>query len=106
MTAEEQEKLQAGMKEAMARIQVENRDLIEQIKRSNRSAAREGLDNLKDKAQGIASEIKANFKADEGTEGTQKAKSMFANLWKSGITGKVAIVIAAIVLYKVVRWIF
>lgn len=46
-------------------------------------------------------EAEANFKADEGTEGAQKAKSIFANLWKSGITCKVAIV-----LYMVVRWIF
>lgn len=52
-------------------------------------------------------EAEANFKADEGTEGAQKTKSMFANLWKSGITGKVAFVVAAaIVFYMVVRWIF
>ena len=50
-------------------------------------------------------EAEANFKADEGTEGAQKAKSMFANLWKSGITGKVVIGVAVIVLYKVVSWI-
>ena len=47
-------------------------------------------------------EAEANFKADEGTEGAQKAKNMFANLWKSGITGKVVIGVAVIVLYKVV----
>ena len=106
MTAEEEEKMGEALKEGMAKVQEENKDLIETIRRANRSAAQGGIDNLKGKAQDIASEIKANFKADEGTEGTEKAKSMFANLWKSGITGKVAIVIAAIVVYKLVRWIF
>ena len=106
MTAEEQEKLQAAMKEAMAKTREQNLKYIKENNLGGMIAAREGLDKLKEKAGGIASEIKDNFKADEGTEGAQKAKSMFANLWKSGTTGKVVIVIAAIVLYKVIRWIF
>ena len=63
------------------------------------------LRDAADKAKGIAAEIKENFKADEGTEGMEKTKSMFSNLWKSGITGKIAIVVAAIVVYKLIRWI-
>ena len=106
MTAEEQADLQAGLKEAMAKTREENLKYIKEHNLGGMIAAREGLDKLKEKAGGIASEIKDNFKADEGTEGAQKAKSMFANLWKSGVTGKVAIVVAAIVLYKVIRWIF
>lgn len=51
-------------------------------------------------------EAEANFKADDGTEGAQKTKNMFANLWKCGVTGKVAIVVAVIAVYKLVRWIF
>lgn len=103
MTAEEQEKLQAAMKEAMAKTREQNLQYIKDHNLGGMIAAREGLDKLKEKAGGIASEIKANFKADEGAEGAQKAKSMFANLWKSGITGKIAIVVAAFVLYKVIR---
>lgn len=106
MTAEEQEKLQAAMKEAMAKTREQNLQYIKDHNLGGMIAAREGLDKLKEKAGGIASEIKANFKADEGAEGAQKAKSIFANLWKSGLTGKVAIVVAAFVLYKVIRWIF
>ena len=106
MTAEEQANLQDGLKEAMAKTREQNLKYIKEHNLGGMIAAREGLDQLKEKAGGIASEIKDNFKADEGAEGAQKAKSMFANLWKSGITGKVAIVVAAIVLYKVVRWIF
>ena len=106
MTAEEQADLQAGLKEAMAKTREENLKYIKEHNLGGMIAAREGLDKLKEKAGGIASEIKDNFKADEGAEGAAKAKSMFANLWKSGITGKVAIVVAVIVLYKVIRWIF
>ena len=106
MTAEEQEELQAAMKEAMAKTREQNLKYIKEHNLGGMIAAREGLDKLKEKAGGIASEIKDNFKADEGTEGAAKAKSMFANLWKSGITGKVAIIVAAIVLYMIVRWIF
>lgn len=40
------------------------------------------------KAKGAMSEIKANFKADDGTTGFRKIQSMFVNLWKSGMTGK------------------
>ena len=64
-----------------------------------------GNGGLASKAKGIAAEIKENFKADEGSEGVEKTKSMFTNLWKSGVTGKIAIVVAAIVIYKLVRWI-
>ena len=68
-----------------------------------RAAGNRGLSS---KAMNIAAEIKENFKADEGTEGVAKTKSMFSNLWKSGIVGKIAIVVAVIVVYKLIRWIF
>ena len=106
MTEEEKADLQAEMKAAMAKTREQNLKYIKENGLEGMIAAREGLDKLKEKAGDIASEIKDNFKADEGTEGAQKARSMFANLWKSGVTGKVAIVVAAIVLYKVIRWIF
>ncbi len=44
------------------------------------------------KAKSAVSEIKANFKADEGTTGFRKVQSMFVNLWKSGATGKGALI--------------
>ncbi len=49
------------------------------------------------KAKVALSEIKVNFKADEGTTGFPKVKSMFVNLWKSGNVGRGALVGAAIV---------
>ncbi|MBQ7177169.1 MAG: hypothetical protein IJS08_07115 [Victivallales bacterium] len=49
------------------------------------------------KAKVALSEIKANFKADEGTTGFPKVKSMFVNLWRSGTTGKAALVSASVV---------
>lgn len=106
MTAEEKADLQAEMKAAMAKTREQNLKYIKENNLGGMIAAREGLDKLREKAGGIASEIKDNFKADEGAEGAAKAKSMFANLWKSGVTGKVAIVVAVLVLYKVIRWIF
>ncbi len=84
-------------------VQEQLRQAAEQIRASSNGGA---LGGLAAKAMGIAGEIKDNFKADEGTEGANKAKSMFANLWKSGIAGKVAIVVAVIVVYKLVTWIF
>ena len=64
MTAEEQEKLQAAMKEAMAKTRELNLQYIKDHNLGGMIAAREGLDKLKEKAGGIASEIKASFKAD------------------------------------------
>ena len=66
MTAEEQADLQAGLKEAMAKTREENLKYIKEHNLGGMIAAREGLDKLKEKASGIVSEIKDNFKADEG----------------------------------------
>ena len=49
------------------------------------------------KAKAAMSEIKANFKADEGTSGARKYQSMFVNLWKSGTTGKGALIACSVV---------
>ncbi len=77
----------------------------EQLREAAERIRAGGNGGLSSKAKDIAAEIKENFKADEGTEGVEKTKSMFSNLWKSGITGKIAIVVAAIVVYKLIRWI-
>ena len=64
------------------------------------------LDKASEKAKSVFSEIKTNFKADEGTEGVKKYKSMFANLWKSGTTGKATLVAASIVVLLLFKSIF
>ena len=64
------------------------------------------LNNASEKAKSVFSEIKTNFKADEGTEGVKKYKSMFANLWKSGTTGKATLVAASIVVLLLFKSIF
>ena len=51
------------------------------------------------KTKNAMSEIKANFKADEGTTGFRKVQSMFVNLWKSGATGKGALIACSGVLF-------
>ena len=65
----------------------------DRIKDVDKEKAKEALNGAKEKAKGVLAEIKANFKADEGAEGVKKYKSMFVNLWKSGMTGKVAVVV-------------
>ena len=72
----------------------------------NKEKAKDALNGAKEKAKSALSEIKANFKADEGTEGVKKYKSMFANLWKSGTTGKGALVAASIVVLLLFKSIF
>ena len=64
------------------------------------------LNRASEKAKSVFSEIKTNFKADEGAEGVKKYKSMFANLWKSGTTGKAALVAASIVVLFLFKSIF
>ena len=49
------------------------------------------------KAKAAMSEIKGNFKADEGTTGFRKVQSMFVNLWKSGTTGKAFLIACPVV---------
>ena len=68
------------------------------IKDVDKEKAKEALNGAKAKAKGVLAEIKANFKPDEGAEGVKKYKSMFVNLWKSGTTGKVAVVVFFVVI--------
>ena len=44
------------------------------------------------KARAAMSEIKDNFKADEGATGARKIQSRFVNLWKSGTPGRVTLI--------------
>lgn len=50
------------------------------------------------KAKAAMSEIKGNFKADEGTTGFRKVQSMFVNLWKSGQSGRIALIASSVVI--------
>lgn len=72
----------------------------------DKEKAKDALNGAKEKAKAALSEIKANFKADDGTEGVKKYKSMFANLWKSGTTGKATLVAASIVALFLLTLIF
>ena len=72
----------------------------------NKEKAKAALNGAKEKAKAALSEIKTNFKADEGTEGVKKYKSRFANLWKSGTTGKATLVAASIVVLLLFKSIF
>lgn len=72
----------------------------------NKEKAKAAMNGAKEKAKAALSEIKTNFKADEGTEGVKKYKSMFANLWKSGTTGKATLVAASIVVLLLFKSIF
>ena len=72
----------------------------------NKEKAKAALNGAKEKAKAALSEIKTNFKADEGTEGVKKYKSMFANLWKSGTTGKATMIAASIVVLLLFKSIF
>lgn len=48
------------------------------------------------KAKAAMLEVKSNFRADEGTTGFPKIKSMFVNLWKSGKSGREALIVGAV----------
>ena len=63
----------------------------------DKEQAKEKLGEAAAKAKAAMSEIKANFKADEGTTGVRKIQSMFVNLWKSGKTGRVALIASSVV---------
>ena len=54
------------------------------------------------KAKVALSEIRANFKSDEGATGVRKIQSMFVNLWKSGQNGRVALVASTVAFAVVV----
>ena len=62
--------------------------------------------NAAAKAKSALSEIKANFKADEGTTGFPKIKSMFVNLWKSGVAGKCALTACALIVLCLISPLF
>ena len=64
----------------------------------NKEKAKAAMNGAKEKAKAVLSEIKTNFKADEGTEGVKKYQSMFANLWKSGTTGKGVLIVSAVII--------
>ena len=51
-----------------------------------------GFEGLKAKAKDALAEVKANFRSDENATGMQKVTSRFVNLWKSGTTGKSALI--------------
>lgn len=57
-------------------------------------------DTVLPKVKSALSEIKTNFKADEGTTGFPKVKSMFVNLWKSGTYGRAALVASSVILFS------
>ena len=76
------------------------------MNQANKEKAKAAMNGAKEKAKIALSEIKTNFKADDGTEGVKKYKSMFANLWKSGTTGKATLVAASIVVLLLFKSIF
>ena len=51
-----------------------------------------GFEGLKAKAKDALAEVKTNFRPDENATGMQKVTSRFVNLWKSGTTGKSALI--------------
>lgn len=69
----------------------------------DREKAMDALNGAKEKSKAALSEIKANFKADEGAEGIKKYQSMFKNLWRSGTTGK-AVLIAGSAVILLLSW--
>ena len=82
MTAEEKANLQAGLKEAMAKTREENLKYIKEHNLGGMIAAREGLDKLKEKAGGIASEIKDNFVMRNEVEKMNKPDKWGDEEWK------------------------
>lgn len=71
----------------------------------DKEKARDVLNGAKEKAKVALSEIKANFKADEGTSGARKIQSMFANLWRSGTTGKAALIAGSMAALLMLMWV-
>lgn len=61
-----------------------NKDKVDELVAKGKTALAKG--------KTVLDEIKTNFKADEGAVGFKKFKSRFFNLWKSGITGKGALI--------------
>lgn len=59
-------------------------------------------DTVLPKVKSAISDIKTNFRSDEGTTGFVKTKSMFVNLWKSGQNGRVALVASTVAIAIVV----
>ncbi len=55
------------------------------------------LNEVVAKAKAAMLEIKDNFKADEDATGARKIQSRFVNLWKSGITGRAAMIASSVV---------
>lgn len=72
----------------------------------DKEQAKAKADAMVAKAKVAMAEIKANFKPDEGTTGAKKIQSMFVNLWKSGTTGKGALVAATVVVLLLLSSIF
>ncbi len=58
------------------------------------------------KARAAMSEIKDNFKADEGATGARKIQSRFVNLWKSGTPGRVALIATPVVVLLLLVLVF
>ena len=85
------------------------------VRLSSKQEKRQMMDKEKVKEQlGVASakakdafaEIKDNFKADEGTTGFRKVQSMFVNLWKSGTTGKGALIACSVAVLLLLCMVF
>ena len=55
------------------------------------------VQNAKAKLSRALTDIKANFKPDDGAVGVKKIQSMFVNLWKSGMNGKVALIASSFI---------
>ena len=72
----------------------------------DKDKVKEQLGDAAAKAKGALAEIKANFKADEGTTGFRKVQSMFVNLWKSGTAGKGALIACPCVLLLLLIMVF
>lgn len=76
------------------------------MNQTNEEKTMDAMNSTKEKVKAALSEIKTNFKPDEGAEGVKKYQSMFANLWKSGTTGKAVLVAASIVVLLLFTSIF
>lgn len=58
-----------------------------------------GVEGIKEKGRKAAGEIKAGFVPDEGTTGYRRYTSSLKNLWVSGRTGKIAIVVGIVLCF-------
>ena len=61
------------------------------MKKRKRKVTSMDIKQTREKFSEAISDIKTNFKPDDGTIGVKKLQSMFVNLWKSGNNGKVAV---------------